>query len=185
MLFNSIDFAIFFPITFLLYWSVSRHLVLRNTLILIASYFFYAQWDARFLALIIISSFVDYYVGQNLPTVSSKKRKTLLFVSFAINLGFLFYFKYASFFVQTFVDTFTIFGQKLNISTLKIILPVGISFYTFQTLSYTIDIYRGNIKPTKNMPACVNLKIAMKPCPTYSKALIMKGTFKTPIAIIS
>lgn len=150
MLFNSIDFAIFFPITFLLYWSASRHLALRNTLILIASYFFYAQWDARFLALIIISSFVDYYVGQNLPTVSSKKRKTLLFVSFAINLGFLFYFKYASFFVQTFVDAFTIFGQKLNISTLKIILPVGISFYTFQTLSYTIDIYRGNIKPTKN-----------------------------------
>jgi D-alanyl-lipoteichoic acid acyltransferase DltB (MBOAT superfamily) len=150
MLFNSIDFAIFFPITFLLYWTVSKHLVLRNTLILIASYFFYAQWDARFLALIIISSFVDYYVGQNLPMVSRKKRKTLLCVSFAINLGFLFYFKYASFFVQTFVDAFTIFGQKLNISTLNIILPVGISFYTFQTLSYTIDIYRGNIMPTKS-----------------------------------
>ncbi|MDB9873636.1 MBOAT family protein [Flavobacteriaceae bacterium] len=151
MLFNSIDFAVFFPSVFILYWCVSKNLTLRNILILVASYLFYSWWDWRFLSLIIISSLVDFIVGQRLERTKNKnKRKGLLMTSLAVNLGFLFYFKYTNFFIETFVDAFTLFGKELEISTLHIILPVGISFYTFQTLSYTIDIYRGSIKSTKN-----------------------------------
>lgn len=151
MLFNSIDFAIFFPLVFILYWCVSKNLTLRNILILVASYLFYSWWDWRFLSLIVVSSLVDFIVGQSLERTKDKnKRKGLLMVSLIVNLGFLFYFKYTNFFIETFVDAFTLFGKELEISTLHIILPVGISFYTFQTLSYTIDIYRGSIKPTKN-----------------------------------
>lgn len=149
MLFNSIDFAIFFPIVFILYWIVARHLKLRNLLILISSYVFYGWWDWRFLFLIFISSIVDYLVGQLIyKTDSEKKRKKLLWVSLLVNLGFLIYFKYTNFFIDTFIDSFRLFGKEMQVSTLNIILPVGISFYTFQTLSYTIDIYRKQLKPT-------------------------------------
>ncbi|WP_299223589.1 MBOAT family protein [uncultured Psychroserpens sp.] len=151
MLFNSIDFAIFFPIVFILYWLVSKNLFNRNVLILISSYFFYGWWDWRFLFLIAISSIVDFVVGDKLHKTSNpKQRKNLLLISLLVNLGFLIYFKYTNFFVETFVDAFTLFGKNIEVSTLNIILPVGISFYTFQTLSYTIDIYRKQLKPTKN-----------------------------------
>lgn len=151
MLFNSLDFAIFFPIVFLLYWLLAKKLVARNVLILIASYTFYGWWDWRFLFLIAISSLVDFIVGKQLHRAEKKsKRKLLLGVSLAVNLGLLVYFKYANFFIDNFVDAFTLFGSKLEVSTLHIILPVGISFYTFQTLSYTIDIYRKQLKPTNN-----------------------------------
>ena len=151
MLFNSIDFAIFFPAVFILYWLVSKNLTLRNALILISSYVFYGWWDWRFLFLIIISSVVDFYVGQKLyKTQDKRKRKYFLLISLIVNLGFLVYFKYTNFFIETFVDSFRLFGKELEVSTLNIILPVGISFYTFQTLSYTIDIYRNQLKPTKN-----------------------------------
>lgn len=151
MLFNSIDFAIFFPIVFLLVWIFSNRLNLRNITILVSSYVFYGWWDWRFLFLIIISSIVDYFVGLALyKTLNGKKRKTLLSLSLFVNLGFLIYFKYANFFIETFVDSFRLFGHQLEVSTLNIILPVGISFYTFQTLSYTIDIYRKQLKPTND-----------------------------------
>ncbi len=151
MLFNSIDFAIFFPIVFLLFWLFAKKLTLRNILILISSYIFYGWWDWRFLFLIAISSLVDFIIGQKIYKANSKKKKKgFLLVSLIVNLGFLFYFKYTNFFVDTFVNAFTLFGKQLEISTLNIILPVGISFYTFQTLSYTIDIYRNKLKPTKN-----------------------------------
>jgi len=151
MLFNSIDFAVFFPIIFLLYWLVARYLKLRNILIVAASYVFYGWWDWRFLFLIVISSFVDYYVGKKLyQTEDEKKRKYLLIISLLVNLGFLVYFKYTNFFIDTFVDSFRLFGKSIEVSTLNIILPVGISFYTFQTLSYTIDIYRKQLEPTKD-----------------------------------
>ncbi|MCB0425865.1 MAG: MBOAT family protein [Mangrovimonas sp.] len=154
MLFNSIDFAIFFPIVFVLYWLVSKNLILRNVLILVSSYVFYGWWDWRFLFLIVISSLVDFIVGLMLSKTDKKvKRKAFLFISLIVNLGFLFYFKYTNFFIETFVDAFSLFGKKLEISTLNIILPVGISFYTFQTLSYTIDVYRGQLKPTKDVLA--------------------------------
>jgi len=149
MLFNSIDFAIFFPIVFVLYWLVAKNLTLRNALILGSSYFFYGWWDVKFLLLIILSSFVDFIVGKSIGKQTNRK-KNLLFASLFVNLGLLFYFKYTNFLIQSFVDSFTFFGGKIEVSTLNIILPVGISFYTFQTLSYTIDIYRNKLKPTKN-----------------------------------
>lgn len=152
MLFNSIDFAIFFPIVFALYWILSKHLTARNLLILISSYVFYGWWDWRFLFLIAISSIVDFIIGQKLyKTEDVKKRKRLLLISLFVNLGFLVYFKYTNFFIETFVDSFKLFGKELEVNTLNIILPVGISFYTFQTLSYTIDIYRKQLKPTKDI----------------------------------
>jgi len=151
MLFNSLDFAIFFPIVFILYWLVSKHLVIRNLLVLVSSYFFYGWWDWRFLFLIAISSLVDFIIGQKLYKSNNvKKRKLFLLVSLVVNLGLLFYFKYTNFFIESFVESFKLFGKDIEISTLSIILPVGISFYTFQTLSYTIDIYRKQLKPTKD-----------------------------------
>lgn len=151
MLFNSLDFAVFFPIVFVLYWLVSNNLRWRNILILASSYVFYGWWDWRFLFLIAISSIVDFYVGQKLYKENTvKNRKRLLFISLIINLGLLGYFKYTNFFIDTFVDSFRLFGKELEITSISIILPVGISFYTFQTLSYTIDIYRKQLKPTKD-----------------------------------
>jgi len=154
MFFNSIDFALFFPVVFILYWLVAKKLKIRNLLILVASYVFYGWWDERFLILIVISSAVDYFIGLKLGRTNNKVvRKWLLGASLFVNLGFLFYFKYANFFIESFVNSFRLFGSEIEISTLHIILPVGISFYTFQTLSYTIDVYRGKIKPTKDILA--------------------------------
>ena len=155
MLFNSIDFAIFLPVIFLIYWFVvNKNLTLQNLIILIASYVFYGWWDWRFLSLIFISSMTDYTIGLGLKkSKSKKKRKLLLSISLIINLGFLGFFKYFNFFIDSFIDLFTTFGFSINARSLNIILPVGISFYTFQTLSYTIDIYRYKIEPTKDIIA--------------------------------
>jgi alginate O-acetyltransferase complex protein AlgI len=155
MLFNSIDFAIFLPLIFVLYWFVTnKHLKLQNFLLVLSSYVFYGWWDWRFLSLIMFSTIVDYAVGLRLGKEQSKaKRKTLMMVSILVNLGFLGFFKYYNFFVDNFVAAFTFFGQDIQANSLNIILPVGISFYTFQTLSYTIDVYRRKMKPTKNFIA--------------------------------
>ena len=155
MLFNSIDFAVFLPIVFILYWFVTnKNLRLQNILLLIASYVFYGWWDWRFLSLIIFSSFVDYYVGVNLgKTESPKKRKILLWISIFVNLGFLGFFKYYNFFLDNFINAFSFFGQQINPQGLNIILPVGISFYTFQTLSYSIDVYKRKLEPTNDIIA--------------------------------
>ena len=155
MLFNSIDFAVFIPIVFILYWFVChRNLRLQNILIVISSYVFYGWWDWRFLSLIIISSSVDYTVGRLfLVERSDLRRKLILALSLAANLGLLGVFKYFNFFADSFVDAFTLFGKHLEPTHLKFILPVGISFYTFQTLSYTIDIYRRKTAPTRDFIA--------------------------------
>ncbi|MGQ1909307.1 MBOAT family O-acyltransferase [Marinifilum sp. RC60d5] len=155
MLFNSIDFAIFLPIVFLLYWFVTnKNLKLQNFLVFFASYVFYGWWDWRFLSLIIFSTFVDYSVGRKLGTEENKlKRKTLLWISILINLGFLGFFKYYNFFLENFITAFSFFGTEIKPNSLNIILPVGISFYTFQTLSYTIDVYKQKLKPTKDFIA--------------------------------
>ena len=151
MLFNTLEFGIFFPIVFVLYWLVAKYRVPRNILLLIASYIFYGWWDWRFLLLIAFSSLTDYIIAQWIyKTDEKRKRKYLLTLSLIINLGFLVYFKYTNFFIETFVDSFRLFGKELEVSTLNIILPVGISFYTFQTLSYTIDVYRKQLEPTKD-----------------------------------
>jgi len=155
MLFNSIDFALFLPIVFVLYWFVTAHnLKLQNVLIAIASYVFYGWWDWRFLFLIFFSTIVDYSIGRLLSNEENENnRKILLWISIVVNLGFLGFFKYYNFFISSFSDAFTFFGQNIGIRTLGIVLPVGISFYTFQTLSYTIDVYRRNLKPTNDFIA--------------------------------
>ncbi len=155
MLFNSIDFALFLPIVFLLYWFVThKNLKLQNFLIVVASYVFYGWWDWRFLTLIVFSTIVDFTVGNLLRNESKKsKRKLLLWISIVVNLGFLGFFKYYNFFVESFVDAFSFFGKEIQGGSLNIVLPVGISFYTFQTLSYTIDVYRKKLEPTKDFVA--------------------------------
>ncbi|TBN03598.1 MBOAT family protein [Hyunsoonleella flava] len=152
MLFNSIDFAIFLPIVFLLYWFVAnRNLKLQNIVLVLASYIFYGWWDYRFLALIVFSSLVDYGIGLKLKKEEKlTTRKTLLWTSILVNLGFLGFFKYYNFFVDNFVTAFSFLGQSIQPNTLDIILPVGISFYTFQTLSYTIDVYKRKLEPTQD-----------------------------------
>ena len=155
MFFNSIDFAVFLPIVFILYWFVAnKNLKLQNLLIVVASYVFYGWWDWRFLSLIVFSTIVDYTVGLKLKKEDNQlKRKTLLWTSILVNLGFLGFFKYYNFFFDNFVTAFSFFGTEIRANTLNIILPVGISFYTFQTLSYTIDVYKRKLEPTKDFIA--------------------------------
>ncbi len=155
MLFNSFEFAIFLPITFLLYWFVlSRNLKYQNAFLVAVSYLFYGWWDYRFLALIIGSSLIDFIIGNKIHTNSNQStRKFYLLMSICVNLGFLGFFKYFNFFADSFTEAFTLFGQRLDVDRLNIILPVGISFYTFQTLSYSIDIYRNKMKPTNDIIA--------------------------------
>ena len=152
MLFNSIDFAIFLPIVFILYWFVTNtNLKLQNILIVAASYFFYGWWDWRFLSLILFSTILDYTVGLKLKTENNPtKRKILLWISIIVNLGFLGFFKYYNFFLDNFITAFSFFGTEIKANSLNIILPVGISFYTFQTMSYTIDVYKRKLEPTQN-----------------------------------
>lgn len=153
MLFNSIEFAIFLPIVFILYWFVTnKNIKLQNSLLVLASYVFYGWWDWRFLSLIVFSSSVDYLIGLELSkTNKQKKRKLLLLTSILVNLGFLGFFKYFNFFAESFEDAFTLLGNPIEASRLEIILPVGISFYTFQTLSYSIDVYKRKLEPSKEI----------------------------------
>jgi alginate O-acetyltransferase complex protein AlgI len=152
MIFNSLDFAIFLPVVFLLYWFVfNKSLKVQNLLIVVASYVFYGWWDWRFLFLILFSTVVDYGVGIFLEKENNPlKRKGLLWTSILVNIGLLGFFKYYNFFLENFVASFSFFGMPINASSLDIILPVGISFYTFQTLSYSIDVYRKKLPATRN-----------------------------------
>lgn len=153
MLFNSWEFAVFLPVVFILYWSLlQKNLKLQNLFLIIASYVFYGWWNWKFLSLIFISSIADYVLGLLINKSETKRKKSIfLTLSLLINLGILGFFKYYNFFIDSFIDLSASFGIKANINSLNIILPVGISFYTFQTLSYSIDIYRGKFKPTKDI----------------------------------
>ncbi|MFK8060000.1 MAG: MBOAT family protein [Polaribacter sp.] len=153
MLFNSLDFAIFLPIIFILYWCVTnKNLKSQNIFIVLASYVFYGWWDWRFLSLILISTLVDYSIGKLLAQTNKKvNRKILLLISLSINLGILGFFKYYNFFIDNFTTVFSFLGKELAGNSINIILPVGISFYTFQTLSYTIDVYKGKLNPEENV----------------------------------
>lgn len=155
MLFNSIEFAVFLPIVFILYWFFfQKSLKWQNFFIVITSYIFYGWWDWRFLFLILFSTVQDYCIAYWIEKENSqKKRKLLLSISIITNLGFLGFFKYYNFFIDNFITAFSFFGTKPSIHTLNILLPVGISFYTFQTLSYTIDVYRKNLTATKDFIA--------------------------------
>jgi alginate O-acetyltransferase complex protein AlgI len=152
MLFNSISFAVFFPIVFFLYWFFCRkNYKYQNLLLLVASYYFYANWDWRFMFLLIFSTVLDYISGLKIENAKNQYwRKFWLWLSIGINLGFLGFFKYYNFFIDSFVQLFEKLGLHIDAWTLKIILPVGISFYTFHGLSYVIDIYKKKIKAEKN-----------------------------------
>jgi D-alanyl-lipoteichoic acid acyltransferase DltB (MBOAT superfamily) len=155
MLFNSLDFALFLPLVFFIYWfALNKNLKAQNFFVVIASYVFYGWWDWRFLALIVFSSSVDYLAGIGFSrTDAPGKRRLLLVMSLVVNLGFLGFFKYYNFFLENFIEAFSFFGHPINARGLNIVLPVGISFYTLQTLSYTIDVYRRRLEPTKDIVA--------------------------------
>jgi len=155
MSFNSIDFAIFLPIVFFLYWFVApKNITYQNSIIVSASYIFYGWWDWRFLSLLLISTIIDFTVGLRLQNERKPvNRKFFLWISILVNLGLLGFFKYYNFFLENFVTAFSLFGTNIKPNSLNIILPVGISFYTFQTLSYTIDVYKKKLEPTKDFIA--------------------------------
>ncbi len=154
MLFNSLEYFIFLPIMFVLYWFVfNKKLKLQNALVLLGSYYFYGLWDWRFLFLIIASTIVDYFVGIMIHKNEDdrNRQKIWLWVSVIFNISLLGFFKYYNFFVDSFVDLFEMLGYSIKSTwTLRIILPVGISFYTFQTMSYSMDIYYKRIKPCQD-----------------------------------
>lgn len=152
MLFNSFSFAVFLPVVFILYWFVTqKNLKAQNILLLVASYFFYACWDWRFLFLLMFSTLLDYFTGIIMcRSTSTTVRKTWFWLSIVINLGFLGVFKYFNFFVTSFADALMGLGLEANPPLLEVILPVGISFYTFHGLSYVIDIYKGRITAERN-----------------------------------
>lgn len=152
MLFNSIGFAIFLPVVFLLYWLVTnKNLRLQNILLLLASYYFYACWDWRFLFLLMFSTLLDYCTGLKMQEAENQKGKRFWFwLSITINLGFLGVFKYYNFFAQSFAEAISHVGLQVNPWTLQVILPVGISFYTFHGLSYVIDVYKDRIRAESN-----------------------------------
>ncbi|RAR69303.1 MBOAT family O-acyltransferase [Flavobacterium aciduliphilum] len=152
MLFNSIDFLIFLPIVFFFYWFITKNsLKFQNLLLLVASYYFYACWDWRFLFLLMFSTFLDYYTGLKMQNTTLISRKKFWFwLSIFINLGFLAVFKYYNFFAKSLVEGLNLLNIKANLTLINVILPVGISFYTFHGLSYVIDIYKNRIKAEKN-----------------------------------
>ena len=153
MLFDSFDFAIFLPIVFALYWSIERFgLRLQNAFLVLVSYIFYGWWDWKFLGLIILSSVVDYVIAKQIYNSNDdKNRKGLLLVSIFTNIGILALFKYFNFFLDNVETAFTVFGSELVFTRLDWVLPVGISFYTFQTMSYSIDVYRKKIQPSNDL----------------------------------
>ena len=152
MLFNSIAFLIFLPIIFILYWCVfNKNYKFQNMLLLAASFYFYGCWDWRFLFLLVFSILLDYFSGIQIENSKTKKQATFwLVLSIGINLGFLGFFKYYNFFIENFAELLKTFGFGVNMWMLKVILPVGISFYTFHGLSYVIDVYKKRIPAERN-----------------------------------
>ena len=151
MSFNSLSFVIFIVAFYALYLLVRRHHEWQNRLLLVGSYVFYAGWDYRFTSLLLLSTVTDYTIGRSLGASSSAvTRKRLLLGSVVINLTVLGFFKYFNFFADSLVTTLGFAGIEPNLFTLNVILPVGISFYTFQTLAYSFDVYRKRIEPERN-----------------------------------
>ncbi len=152
MLFNSIHFAIFFPIVFFLYWFLTnKNLQIQNGLLLVSSYFFYACWDWRFLFLLMFSTLLDFFTAIKMTESKNEIIKKIWFwLSISVNLGFFCFFKYFDFFSTSFAEAASNLGLKIDPWTLKLILPVGISFYTFHGLSYIIDIYFNRVKAERN-----------------------------------
>ena len=154
---TSFSFLLFFPIVFLLHYLVfSKNKDVQNLFVVLVSCVFYGWWDWRFLGLVLLTAVSTYYSGVLMSrNQDTKVRKRINIAAIVLNLGILFCFKYFNFFVQSFVDLFSAVGVSLSISTLKIVLPIGISFYTFSALSYTIDVYQKKIEPTKDILAYI------------------------------
>ena len=152
MLFNSFSFLVFFPIVFILYWVLNKNFKAQNILLLVASYYFYSCWDWRFLFLLIFSTALDFYSGKFIYyfRLHLTRQRFILFISISINLGVLLVFKYYDFFISSFFDLFQSLGFSVNKYLLNLILPVGISFYTFHGLSYVIDVKNEKITPETN-----------------------------------
>src|SRR4051812_21239781 len=149
MLFNTFHFAYFFAILFPLYWALPHRP--QNYLLLAASYYFYACWDPRFLALLVLSTAMDYACGLAVDRIEHPgRRKLFVALSMALNLGMLGYFKYFNFFAESLQAALARSGVNVTLAHLELVLPIGISFYTFQSMSYVIDVYRKDIKPTRN-----------------------------------
>jgi len=179
MLFNSINFAIFLPIVFIIYWfATKRDLKLQNILLLVSSYFFYACWDWRFLFLLLTSIILVYYPGKFMSASKNQKvRQLWLWLSIGFSLGFLGIFKYYNFFVNSFADLLLNFGLQINPFSLNVILPVGISFYTFHGLSYIIDLYKGRIEVEKDF---VNYAVFVSFFPLLIAGPIERATHLLP-----
>lgn len=152
MLFNSFQFAYFFALLLPTYWLLRNHYKLQNLLLLAAGYYFYACWDWRFLSLLILSTVMDYGCGLAVDRITdARKRKAFVALSMALNLGMLGYFKYYNFFAESLHALLARAGLNVPLAQLNVVLPIGISFYTFQSMSYVIDVYRKDVKPTKNI----------------------------------
>ena len=179
MIFNSIEFALFLPIVFILYWwAFGKSMKWQNILLLVSSYVFYAWWDPRFLLLLMFSTLLDYYSGIKLEdTLDRRIKKVWLWISIGINLGFLGVFKYYNFFAESFQSGMAELGWEVDIVTLNIILPVGISFYTFHGLSYVIDCYYGRIKAERNF---VNYSVFVSFFPLLVAGPIERATHLLP-----
>jgi len=148
MVFNSLTYLLLLSIVVFLFWNISYYY--RFYLIFLSSLTFYGFWKIEFIPLLLFSTFLDWWIGLNMVNLNDKKRKYLLILSLSVNLGILFFFKYLIFFTENTIGLFNIFDVKLDPIMLKIILPLGISFYTFQTISYTVDVYKKSIKPEKS-----------------------------------
>lgn len=179
MLFNSVSYIIFLPVVFFLYWFVSnRCLRQQNILLLLSSYYFYSCWDWRFLFLLIFSTFLDYYIGLKMSEAADKAaRKYWFWLSIVVNLGFLGVFKYYNFFAESFAGLLSEAGFQINPWTLNIILPVGISFYTFHGMSYVIDIYHDRIKAE---PDFINYAVFVSFFPLLVAGPIERATHLLP-----
>ena len=153
MLFNSIEYLWFFPTIFIFYWILGRYSTLQNqnVFLLLASYFFYGSWSIFFLSILIFSTFLDYSLAFKVSSPSKKTAKTFLTLSVISNLGILAVFKYYNFIVNELTESLTNVGIHASLPLLKLLVPVGISFYTFHGLSYVFDIYRDKQKPIKNI----------------------------------
>lgn len=155
MVFQSVEYLILLFVVFVFYWTVCRRSKnAQNLLIVLASSVFYGWWSWRFLGLLFLTAFSTFLAGYFMDRTANKQwRKVLSVATIVLNIGILFFFKYFNFFVQAFIDTFSLFGIHVNVHSLNILLPIGISFYTFTALSYSIDVYREKIKPTHDVLA--------------------------------
>lgn len=178
MLFNSIEFAIFLPIVFVLYWFITnRNLKAQNILLLVASYAFYGWWDLRFLLLLALLSLANYFIGIGIEKNGTTKERKIWFIAgLIINIGVLGVFKYYNFFIDSFIDLVSLIGYDLPRSTTKIILPLGISFYVFLSLSYITDIYKKSLLANRNV---VEVLLALSFFP-----IILAGPIQRPASLL-